>query len=109
MAVGIGGPMYTFQNTAFLEAGEEILPIRSLQPARFKLQAGLSGRLVSQIGECDANLAPQTAIDGLLRAHMRAVAIEIEFDGCNARVDRLEQGGQETVQIRTLRVAGDQL
>jgi len=58
MAVETDGPVHSFQDTTFLETGEGILKIHSLQPARFKLQTKLSGRSLSQTGEYGVELVP---------------------------------------------------
>lgn len=105
VAVETDGPVHPFQGTTFFETGKGILQIHSLRPARFKLQTQLAGRLEGQTGEYGVDLAPQTTIDVLLRAHIRAIVVKIESDGCKARgVDRLEQGGEETVKLCASRV-----
>jgi len=47
VVVGTCCPAHPLQDTTFLETGEEIRPIHSLQPARSQLQAKLSGGSVS--------------------------------------------------------------
>lgn len=43
-----------------------------------------------------------------LHVNIRFIVVEIERDGCEARgADRLEQSGEETVQLGALRVARD--
>lgn len=109
MVVGTGCPVHPLQDTTFLEAGEEVLPIHSLQPARSQLQTQLSGGSMSQTGEYNVDLVPQVTVGVLLHVHIRAIVAEIESDGSKARgADRLEQSGEETVQLRAPGVVRDE-
>lgn len=109
VVVVMGGQMSPLQDTGFFETGEGNLPFKGFQPTRSKLQTQLPGGLASQSGEYSIGLVPKIRVCEFLHAHIGFIVAEVESDGCKARgVNRLEQGGEEAIQLRTFSVTGDE-